>query len=46
MEYKRIVVCNICKKEIQIRGTMAHDTLYRHIKAEHKIGFFEYYKIK
>lgn len=33
----RIVVCDICKKEIEVRGGIfAHDTLSRHRKAEHK----------
>ena len=42
----RFAIREICKKEIQVRGSFAADTLYRHIQAEHKIGFFEYYKIK
>jgi len=32
----RVVVCEICKKEIEVRwGIFAHDTLGRHRKAEH-----------
>lgn len=32
----RVVVCSICKKEIELRwGIFAHDTLNRHMK-EHK----------
>lgn len=32
----RIVVCDICNKEIELRwGIFGHDTLYRH-KKEHK----------
>ena len=46
MATNRIAVCDKCKAEIQVRSSMAHDTLYNHIKSEHKIGFFEYYKIK
>lgn len=33
---KKIVICSICKKEIEVRwGIFAHDTLTRHMK-EHK----------
>lgn len=33
---KRVVVCDICKKEIELRwGIFAHDSLSRHRKAEH-----------
>jgi hypothetical protein len=32
----KFVVCDICKKEIEVRaGIFAHDTLNRHLK-EHK----------
>ncbi len=32
----RLVICNICGKEIEVRwGIFAHDTLGRHMK-EHK----------
>lgn len=32
----RLVVCDICKKEIELRwGIFAHDSLSRHRKAEH-----------
>lgn len=32
----KVVICNICKKEIEVRwGIFAHDTLSRHMK-EHK----------
>lgn len=34
---QRHVVCDMCKKEIELRwGIFAHDTLSRHKKAEHK----------
>jgi hypothetical protein len=34
----RIVICNICKKEIEVKwGVFAHDTLNRHMK-EHNNG--------
>jgi hypothetical protein len=32
----KIVICEICKKEIEVRSAFAHATLNRHIKAEHK----------
>jgi hypothetical protein len=33
----RIVKCDMCNKEIELRwGIFGHDTLNRHIKAEHK----------
>lgn len=33
---KKIAICSICKKEIEVRwGIFAHDTLTRHMK-EHK----------
>ena len=33
----RTIVCNICKKEWDLRwGIFGHDSLARHIKAEHK----------
>jgi len=32
----RVVVCDLCKKEIELRwGIFAHDSLSRHRKAEH-----------
>lgn len=32
----RLVICHICKKEIELRwGIFAHDTLSRHMR-EHK----------
>lgn len=32
----RVVVCEVCKKELVVRwGVFAHDTLSRHRKAEH-----------
>ena len=45
MEFKQVAVCEICKAEIHVRGSFAFETLFRHIKSEHGIGFFEYYKI-
>jgi len=34
---KKVAVCDICKKEIEVRwGIFANDTLLRHKKAEHK----------
>jgi len=37
MEPKRVVVCPVCYKETELRwGIFAHDTLSRHMKAEHK----------
>lgn len=37
MEKGRVVTCDICKKDIEVRwGIFAHDTLTRHKKAEHK----------
>jgi hypothetical protein len=33
----RFVICNVCKKEIEVRsGIFAHETLRRHIIKEHK----------
>lgn len=33
----KIVLCDLCNKEIEVRwGIFAHDTLNRHKKAEHK----------
>jgi len=33
----RLVICDKCNKEIELRwGIFAHDTLSRHLKAEHK----------
>lgn len=33
----RIVICDICSKEIELRwGIFGHDTISRHKKAEHK----------
>lgn len=37
MEKGRVVTCNICKRDIEVRwGIFANDTLSRHMKAEHK----------
>ncbi len=37
MEKGKVVICNICNKETEVRfGIFAHDTLDRHIKKEHK----------
>jgi hypothetical protein len=37
VEKSRVVVCDICKKDIVVRwGIFASDTLNRHKKAEHK----------
>ena len=37
MEKGRVVICDICKKDIQVRwGIFANDTLLRHKRAEHK----------
>jgi hypothetical protein len=35
MTSKRIVVCPICHKEIEVRSGFAHQTLSNHIKATH-----------
>jgi hypothetical protein len=36
MEKGRVVICDICKKEIELRwGIFGHDTISRH-KKEHK----------
>jgi len=33
----RVVICDVCKKETEVRwGVFAHQTLYRHKKADHK----------
>jgi hypothetical protein len=33
----RYIICDICKKEIEVRwGIFANETLFRHKKAEHK----------
>ena len=38
MDKGRVVVCDTCNKEIEVRwGIFAHDTLSRHLK-EHKNG--------
>ncbi len=37
MEKSRVVTCDICKRDIEVRwGIFANDTLNRHKKAEHK----------
>ena len=39
MASSKVVICDICKREIEVRwGIFAHDTLSRHRKAEHKNG--------
>lgn len=35
MSANRVVICPVCKKEIEVRSGFAHHTLARHIK-EHK----------
>lgn len=35
MASSRIVICDICKKEIEVRSGFASDTLYNHRKKEH-----------
>lgn len=36
----RLVICPICKKEWSLRwGTMAGESLNRHMKVEHKSNF-------
>jgi hypothetical protein len=38
MEKGRVVICDICNKEIEVRNNVfAHETLSRHLK-EHKNG--------
>lgn len=32
----RVIICSICKKEIESRSPFAHETLTNHIKKEHK----------
>jgi hypothetical protein len=32
----RIVICSVCEKEWQLRSGMAFESLWRHIKREHK----------
>jgi hypothetical protein len=32
----RIVICYICKKEIESRSPFAHETLTNHLKKEHR----------
>jgi hypothetical protein len=37
MEKGRYVICDVCKKEIEVRwGIFANETLSRHKKAEHR----------
>jgi hypothetical protein len=37
MEKGRVIICDICNKDIEVRwGIFAHQTLYRHKKADHK----------
>ena len=33
----RVVICSICKKEIEVRSAFAHETLNNHINKEHNI---------
>jgi len=35
MSANRFVVCEVCKEQIQIKSSMAYQTLYNHMK-EHK----------
>lgn len=32
MSANRIVICEICKEEIQVRSAMAYQTVYNHTK--------------
>ncbi len=32
MSANRLVICEICKEEIQVRSTMAYQTIYNHIR--------------
>ncbi len=32
----RVVICEICKKEIEVRSAFAYFTLNNHIKREHR----------
>lgn len=32
----RIVICYICKKQIESRSAFAHETLTNHLKKDHK----------
>jgi len=37
MEKGRVVICDLCNKTIEVRwGIFAHQSLYRHKKADHK----------
>lgn len=37
MSGSRLVICDICNKEIELRwGIFGHDTLNRHKKVDHK----------
>jgi hypothetical protein len=36
MASNRIVICDICKREIEVRSGFAHMTLNNHIQGEHK----------
>jgi hypothetical protein len=37
MEKSRVVTCDLCKRDIEVRwGIFASDTLNRHKRAEHK----------
>lgn len=35
MSANRLVICEICKEQVQVRSFMAYQTLYNHMK-EHK----------
>jgi hypothetical protein len=35
MSTDRFAVCEVCKKQIQVRSSMVHETLHNHMK-EHK----------
>jgi hypothetical protein len=32
----RLVICDLCKKEIEVRSGFAHFTLNNHLKKDHK----------
>jgi len=36
LELMRIVICYICKKQIESRSPFAHATLTNHLKKDHK----------
>lgn len=33
----RVVVCEICQREIQVRSGMAYETISNHVKRDHKV---------